>query len=380
MSIRKNTWNLDGHYDLTNSGLNDYVGQNELYIWGLNGWGQLGLNDTVSLSSPTQIPGTQWERSTHDYLTTLAKKTDGTLWQWGYNLWGQLGQNDTAPYSSPVQIPGTEWNNISALDLAFYSTKTDGTLWAWGYNNNGKLGQNDRTNRSSPTQIPGTQWNYISSTSYGSVGAVTKTDNTLWMWGANFYGMLGQNDRTYRSSPTQIPGTAWNTASTNRYSAIAVKTDGTLWAWGLNEVGQLGDNTRTYRSSPTQIPGTQWSFAIINSYVSGYATKTDGTLWGWGQNNYGELGQNNRTPQSSPVQIPGTSWDITDNGLAQRYIACTARKTDGTLWSWGYDYYGAAGLDTGGNPSRSSPTQIAGTQWTKTHRGSVYTTSAIKQA
>ena len=368
----------------TNAGITTYSFTSqqlnfELYVWGSNAYGHLGLNNRTPYSSPIQIPGTQWSRSTHTYKTTIATKTDGTLWAWGTNNFGQIGQNSLIQYSSPVQIPGTQWNNISALDDAFYSTKTDGTLWSWGINNLGGLGQNDNAHRSSPVQIAGTQWNYLASSSYGSVASATKTDNTLWIWGSNFYGPLGQNNTTEYSSPTQVPGTQWNTVTTNRYQTIATKTDGTLWSWGLNEGGQLGDNSRTYRSSPVQIPGTQWSFAIVNSYISAYATKTDGTLWAWGYNAFGELGHNNRTAYSSPVQIPGTEWDITESGLAQRYVAGLARKTDGTLWSWGYDYFGAGGVNNGGNTSISSPVQIAGTQWTKLQRGSVYSTSAIKQ-
>ena len=376
----KDTYGLDNNTLIDNYSFTTRQLNFELYVWGSNAYGHLGLNNRTPYSSPIQIPGTQWSRSTHTFKSTIATKSDGTLWVWGNNQYGDLGQNDLTRRSSPVQLPGTQWNNISALDEAFYSTKTDGTLWSWGRNNGGKLGQNDNAHSSSPVQIAGTQWNYLSSSSYGNTAAVTKTDNTLWVWGGNFYGSLGQNDRIDRSSPRQIPGTAWNTITTNRYQAIATKTDGTLWTWGLNESGQLGQNNRTHRSSPVQIPGTEWSFAIVSTYIETFATKTDGTLWAWGHNAFGELGHNNRTAYSSPVQIPGTEWDITESGLAQRYVAGLARKTDGTLWSWGYDYFGAGGVNNGGNTSISSPVQIAGTQWTKLQRGSVYATSAIKQA
>jgi len=99
-------------------------------------------------------------------------------------------------------------------------------------------------------------------------------------------------------------------AKSSRDTVLATKTDGTLWSWGNNSQGQLGQNNNTNRSSPVQIPGTTWDTAKFNggSRYSGAAIKTDGTLWSWGQNDKGNLGQNSQTYYSSPVQIPGTDW------------------------------------------------------------------------
>ena len=113
MSIRKNTWNLDGIYDLTKSGQNDYEGLTPLFSWGSGANGRLGQNNTTQYSSPVQIPGTTWSSISAGNAHSLATKTDGTLWSWGYGGSGRLGQNDTTQYSSPVQIPGTTWSSIS---------------------------------------------------------------------------------------------------------------------------------------------------------------------------------------------------------------------------------------------------------------------------
>ena len=137
--------------------------------------------------------------------------------------------------SSPVQIPGTQWTNPNVNGYSSFCFKTDGTLWAWGYNGNGQLGQNDKINRSSPIQIPGTQWNSLSGSLFPPFTLAAKTDGTLWSWGYNGDGNLGQNDRTQYSSPVQIPGTQWsineNSFSRGGFSSFAIKTDGTLWAW-----------------------------------------------------------------------------------------------------------------------------------------------------
>ena len=238
-----------------------------LWAWGQNGQGSLGQNSLVLYSSPVQIPGTNWTQSMKglaigEQQTTMAVKTDGTLWGWGAQQYGELGQNQqTVKYSSPVQVPGTTWSKVSAIATAFIATKTDGTMWSWGRNNNGRLGHGGTGTVSSPVQVPGTTWSTVSG-SRGTMAGAIKTDGTLWVWGANNNGELGQNNRTYYSSPKQIPGTTWtgNIVVTSQSTACA-KTDGTLWAWGNDENGELGQNSTSpgKKSSPVQIPGTNWN-------------------------------------------------------------------------------------------------------------------------
>ena len=117
--------------------------------------------------------------------------------------------------------------------------------------------------------------------------------------------MLGQNNTTHYSSPVQVPGTTWSSASTYGDAGLSTKTDGTLWAWGTNAYGAIGQNNRTQYSSPVQIPGTTWS--KVSAGAQPKAIKTDGTLWSWGYQYYGQ-GNNTRLNLSSPVQVPGTDW------------------------------------------------------------------------
>ena len=344
---------------------------NTLFSWGLNTNGQLGQNNQTYYSSPVQISGTSWSAISVSSRHSLATKTDNTLWAWGANYSGQLGQNNITYYSSPVQIPGTSWSVIDAGSFSSWqvATKTDGTLWAWGTNLLGQLGQNNTTQFSSPVQIPGTTWSSISGGNEHSLA--TKTDGTLWSWGYGADGRLGQNNRTNVSSPVQIPGTSWSSISAGQHS-LATKTDNTLWSWGRNSTGQLGKNDRVYRSSPVQIPGTTWSAISAGSHS--LATKTDGTLWSWGQNLYGELGQNNRTYYSSPVQIPGTTWSNV-NAASSSY-ASMATKTDGTLWMWGRNHLGQLGQNN--RIDRSSPVQVPGTTWNYVFGAGGYSVLAIK--
>ena len=253
-----------------------------------------------------------------------------------------------------------------------------GKLWGWGSNDDGSLGLNDRTDRSSPTQVPG-NWGTKGDAGYRMAGAV-KGDGTLWMWGYNQSGEFGQNNVVTYSSPIQIPGTTWATLSFGSNSATMTKTDGTMWSVGRNHLGQLGNNSNANRSSPIQIPGTTWSstYPSSASYRGAVAqVKTDGTLWAWGYNNYGEQGNSDRTQRSSPTQV-GT--DTTWLKMGAHYSdAMAAIKTDGTLWLWGRNNYGSIGDNTAYNQSKSSPTQIygGGTDWKNVASGN-YTSIATK--
>jgi hypothetical protein len=373
MSIRKNTWNLDEHYDLTKSGQNNYVDsaamlKAELWSFGYNGQGQLGQNDVINRSSPVQMPGTQWSSVSGSYSVSIsAIKSDNTLWSWGTGVGGQLGLNDIIKRSSPVQVPGTQWRYAHGGNGSFLATKTDGTLWSWGYNTYGALGQNIpvAAHRSSPVQLPGTNWNLteISSNRTGSVAL--KTDGTLWAWGLNDAGQLGLNDVINRSSPIQVPGTYWNSVSHAYKSIHATKTDGTLWSWGKNAYGRFGISDTITRSSPVQVPGT-WSSVPISQSYQGWAVKSQ-ELWALGgYNASGKYGLNDVIPRSSPIQVPGTwgSTYTTAEFFSASYDVGVGVKTNGTAWVWGVNPSGNLGLND--LISRSSPVQIPGTQWRST--------------
>lgn len=240
-----------------------------LWSWGDGTQGQLGLGNTIKRSSPVQVgTGTDWNRIDTSSASSIATKTNGTLWAWGQGYMGKLGLGDTVDRSSPVQVGAdTTWNRISISTSQCLAIKTDGTLWAWGRNDNhGSLGLNEISTyrKLSPTQVgTSTNWNLVSGGEYSSMA--TKTDGTLWTWGQNNIGQLGLNNISNRSSPTQVgTETNWNLISasaTSSQNRAATKTDGTLWTWGDNGQGKLGQNNQTNRSSPVQVgASTTWSF------------------------------------------------------------------------------------------------------------------------
>ena len=151
-----------------------------MWTWGKNDSGALGLNNNIKYSSPVQVPGTTWAAFSGGNEWILSTKTDGTLWGWGEGSYGQLAQNNEVDYSSPVQIPGT-WGtdelHIRAGRGNAYAIKADGTLWSWGYNGYGSLGQNapENSKRSSPVQVGSlTDWHEVGGFGMNSAYAIQK--------------------------------------------------------------------------------------------------------------------------------------------------------------------------------------------------------------
>jgi len=263
----------------------DAFRQGNLWTWGNNSSGRLGDNTAPNRSTPvtTLAGGANWKQVFAGVNNTVAIKTDGTLWTWGYNITGQLGDNTTTDRSTPVTTfaGGTNWKQVSAGNLHTLAIKTDGTLWTWGSNAYGQLGDNTSTNRSIPvtTFAGGTNWKQVACGQIHT--AAIKTDGTLWTWGRNSSGQLGDNTTTQRQTPvtTFAGGTNWKQVSAGSLHTLAIKTDGTLWTWGRNNSGQLGDNAATDRSTPvtTFAGGTNWkqvasgySHAAATTYIDDY--------------------------------------------------------------------------------------------------------------
>ena len=211
---------------------------------------------------------------------------------------------------------------------------------------------------------------------------------TLFTVGLDYDGGGGRVTRNVHvSSPIQI-GSKWKPTNTwGKSYALNTKYDGTLWAWGDNTQGELGINNRANRSSPTQVGGDSdgWSTSSASYQRVSVATKTDGTLWSWGYNNAGELGHNDRANRSSPVQLPGTDWSAGESKIISGIIG-GAIKTNGTLWIWGSNSNGALGLNQTAPSTRySSPVQVGtDTTWSKifsggegTHRFAIKTNGTL---
>lgn len=337
-----------------------------MYSWGSNNQGQLGTNNTTYRSSPVQVDNEEWTVISCAGNSVAAIKADGTLWTWGLNNRGQLGQNDVVRRSSPTQVGALmDWSSVSATMYqgACVAVKTDGSLWTWGPNDTGQLGQGDETDRSSPTQVGGLlTWAKVSGGT--RAGAAIKTDDSLWIWGNNGNGQLGQGTTGVPiKSPVQIAG-SWSFVALGDNGEHAIRTNGALFAWGSPGAAQLGTNSYVQFNSPVQIGALlDWAFISANGSGNRAALKTDNTLWVWGNNGYGQLGLGDQgsfqaTNRSSPTQLGSDTWLAVSTGYQMGGI-----KTNKTLWTWGRNQAGQLGL--GNTVNRSSPVQVGSDNWSK---------------
>lgn len=322
--------------DAANFSTHGIKSDHTLWAWGSNYLGEFGNGTTVGSLNPVQIgTATDWATIAVGTESCLALKNDGTLWAWGNNNSGQLGDGTTTRKLSPQRIgTDTDWQKISLKGGSCFAIKTNGTLWAWGQNNISSLGLGFySTFETVPTQVgTDTNWKEIIS-GYDHTLAI-KTDNTLWGTGANLYGQMGNgvflgNNFTFVQIGTE---NNWKTASTGHMSSFALKNDGSLWAWGRNINGELGDGTVVNKNIPVQIGNqTDWKL-LVADFTLTYAIKNDSTLWAWGDNSNYEYGNGTTISSTTPIQISNdTNWvDIATGGFHKVGV-----KNDNSLYLWG---------------------------------------------
>jgi alpha-tubulin suppressor-like RCC1 family protein len=344
-----------------------------LWDFGANTFGQLGIGSVTGTSSPVQVgSGSIWSAVAGNGLATHFIKSDGTLWGAGSPSYlGNNSASSTVYTSTPVQVAGGIWKSMSAGGTGnLFAVRSDGTLWACGYNTNSILGDGTTVNKSSLVQAgSATTW---SSTTVGSgVAFGIQTDGSLWVWGSDTVYGYGQNGTGSPSVTIPTAGTTrigalnnWKqvTAANNGWT-MAIKTDGTLWGWGYNSFGQLGNGGSASISSPIQVGSlTNWA-TVCGGNSNTFAVKTDGTLWGWGFNRYGVFGPGytNNAIIRSPVQIGALStWSKVDC----RGDYWVGLQSNGTLWACGYSSAGGMGPGVPVGASVSSPVQIGSlTTW-----------------
>ncbi|WP_293889705.1 hypothetical protein [Flavobacterium sp.] len=239
-----------------------------------------------------------WREVSAGQNFTLAIKSDGTLWGWGQNsnLLG-LGLGNLANQNLPTQIGNAnDWLTVSAGTIHSLAVKTNGTLWSWGNGQFGQLG-NGVFNSATPnvTQV-GTATDWLKVSAGNRFSLAIKNTGTLWSWGWNFTGQLGDNTVVDSNLPAQV-GTAnnWFLIDAGDQHSLAIKTTGTLWAWGNNTFGQLGDGTNTTSLIPIQIGiATNWSL-ISGGTDHSMAINSGNILYTWGNNTNGQLGDGTNT-------------------------------------------------------------------------------------
>jgi alpha-tubulin suppressor-like RCC1 family protein len=330
--------------------------------WGDNSYGQLGNGTTEARPVPGRVAELSdvvaiGAGSTH----AIALRSDGTVWAWGHNRNGQLGVGAAEDFAVRPK-PVTGLNGIVAISAGAWhnlALRNDGTVWGWGYNGTGTLGDGGTTDRFVPVQAIGLAGaTAIAAGGYHSAAA--RSDGTVWAWGTNIQGQLGAgafDPDVHRPQP--VPGvTGVRALSAGQTHTLALRSDGSVWGWGYNAWGELGYDNALYAfvNEAVPLPGLS-GVTDVNAGLSVSFAVAGGNALGWGKNNYQQLASGIARPanQTTPVLVPGL------DGVAS--IACGryssyALKEDGAVWAWGANGWGSLGDGTAA--SRSSPVRVTG--------------------
>jgi alpha-tubulin suppressor-like RCC1 family protein len=289
---------------------------------------------------------------------SLALDADGNVWSWGDDAHGQLGRGGLLATTIPSVVPGlSNIVQVAAGWGASLAVDASGNVWSWGNNYVGQLGDGTSTNRSAPLRVAGiqdVQAVAAPAAAYFPTTLALKRDGTVWAWGNNGDGQLG-NGTTGGSStlPVQVPGLANVAAVAAYWHMIAVKRDGTVWAWGSNDNGQLGMGTTTPSAVPLQVPGLSGVKAVVASGGTSFAVKTDGTAMGWGAASWDILGDGTWSDynQLTPKPVPGLTNAVE---ISTGFSHVLARRSDGSVWAWGM----GSASQMGGVPSGATPAVI----------------------
>lgn len=287
-----------------------------------------------------------------------ASKSDGTLYCWGDNSNSQLGDGTSITRTSPTLINGiSEVVDVSVGWFHSCAATETGSVYCWGVNNYGKLGDGTLTKRTTPNLVPNLG-NVVQVVAGYNHTCSLSSSGVVMCWGDNGYGQIGDNTTTMRTTPTTVSSILSDAVSISVGTNLscAVTSGGSVYCWGQNQLGGLGDGTMINRDVPVQVPGISTAVAVTSGTVHTCALLSDGTVKCWGGGAQGQLGNGTNTGiQLTPVSVSGISTAVRIS--AGSFNTCAA-LADGTAKCWGYNGYG--NLGDGTQTQRNSPVTVSG--------------------
>lgn len=339
------------------------------YSWGQDVYGQLGNGETVgSTSAPTTIAtpaGVTFIAIDAGDDHSVAIGDDGHTYAWGLNTYGQLGDGTTTSRSTPtkVQAPtGVTFTSVAAGEGHTLAIGDDGSVYAWGWNLFGQLGDGTTTNGSIPTKVPTpTDVDVTSIAAGGYHSLATGDDGTTYAWGNNANGQLGDESKVQRLTPTPVKapdGVSFGSIAAGAYHSLAISLDGTPYGWGFNDDGAVGDGTSGIdRLIPTEAlapTGVSFTLITVDTYTS-LAVGDDGNVYVWGYNGGNQLGDGTYVSTSTPTKV-ATLPDGVVVSVAASPNHATAITTGGATYAWGFNAQGVVGDGT--TTTTSEPVEI----------------------
>ena len=306
--------------------------------WGANDYGQLGNGQWVGSLIPVQVMGLSNIVAVavqDESYFTLALDSDGTVWSWGANGSGQLGRADGLYQDANLAAPVPGLSNVVAIAAGWahsIALKSDGTIWAWGYNGLGELGDGSTMMRDYPAPVIGVT-NAIAIASGSDFSFALCADGTVWGWGYNKDGELGIGNTENQLQPVRVPALTNVVAlSVGLSHALALQSDGTVLVWGDDWYGQLGDGGYAGSLVPVAVPGLSNMVALAGGAYHSLAFDTDGRLFEWGDGEYDQLGNGVEDSRQMPFPLNAVSNVVAIAAGAGSSLVSTA---DGRIYQWG---------------------------------------------
>ena len=289
-----------------------------VWAWGANGEGQIGDGTTTDRPSPVQVSGLAGIVSiSARSACSAALRDDGTVWVWGGDYFGRLGGEARGFQPSPVQVPGLPRITAITVDMPGLALDSIGGVWDWDgtlqvlarrlESPGSNTEMTDVWGYVPPAQVPGLP-RIVAIDSGSYLGVALDDTGTVWTWGNNFFGQLGVG----APSPvgTIVPAQVVNLTNVVAISGgeshvLALVDDGSVWGWGSNSPGHLGDGTIADRPAPVQVHGLSDIVAISAGFNHSLAVQSDGTVWAWGYNLRGQLGDGTLRERDEPVRVVG---------------------------------------------------------------------------
>jgi alpha-tubulin suppressor-like RCC1 family protein len=350
---------VDSPHTLGAQSVQGFVPEARGFSFGLGTNGQLGDGGKTDSDVPVEVgavPGTTAMTAGGAHSLLLASR--GAVWAWGWNRFGQLGDGTFSGPQQCTQFPCSTVPvkvehlqailSIAAGDEHSLAIATDGSVWAWGANANGELG----TGRATTTgcmcsDVPvrsAVPSGIVAIAGGGRHSLALRNDGTVWAWGENSFGQLGDGTLTERDTPVEVPGLSSVTAISAGFEhSLALTNDGVVYAWGRNTFGQLGDGTTQQSEVPIAVTNLSNLIAVRGGGQFSLALRADGTVWTWGENNEGQLGDDSLTNSPVPVEVTGLE-NVVSVGVGHQHGL--ALDGSGTLWAWGENVAGELGNGT----------------------------------
>jgi alpha-tubulin suppressor-like RCC1 family protein len=329
------------------------------FSFGFGAVGRLGDGGTTNSDVPVEVAAVQGTTAmAAGGAHSLLLASGGAVWAWGWNSLGQLGD---ATFSGPQQcdrlacstvpVKVERLKAIAAIaggDEHSLALASDGSVWAWGVNANGELGTGKATTTGCMcSDVPvrsAVPSGIVAISGGGRHSLALRGDGTVWAWGENSFGQLGDGTMTERDAPVEVPGLGNVTAVSAGFEhSLALTSDGVVYAWGRNTFGQLGDGTTQQSEVPIAVSNLSDLIAVRGGGQFSLALRGDGTVWTWGDNNQGQLGDDSLTNSSVPVEVTGLE-NVVAVGVGHQHGLALDRT--GTLWAWGENVAGELGNGT----------------------------------